>query len=233
MTPASGTAPLAVTADASASSAGSNPIASYRFDFGDGTVVGPQPGATATHTYAVGSYTVTLTVTDSIGLTATKTAAVSVSPVSGTGSPAFVQGRSSTSLKQLAFASNVAQGDLLVAGITTNDGGTDPISGVTDNLNGAWIKLSSVRYGNGHVELYYLANSKPGALTVSLAGGGGAITIAEYSGVSSNPLDQFSTRASTVAGTRPCISASSASSAASGSAFGSRTVVTALRRRKA
>ena len=41
---------------------------------------------------------------------------------------------------------------LLVAGITTNDGGTDPITGVSDNLNGVWTKLTSLRYGNGHVE---------------------------------------------------------------------------------
>ena len=47
VTPASGNAPLNVTADASASTAGSSPISSYSFDFGDGTTVGPQSGATA------------------------------------------------------------------------------------------------------------------------------------------------------------------------------------------
>src|SRR5207245_5291141 len=40
VTPSSGLAPLAVTADASASSDLEGPIASYRFDFGAGTVVG-------------------------------------------------------------------------------------------------------------------------------------------------------------------------------------------------
>ena len=36
------------------------PVASYSFDFGDGSlVVGPQPGATASHTYtAFGTFTV-------------------------------------------------------------------------------------------------------------------------------------------------------------------------------
>jgi parallel beta-helix repeat protein len=79
--PASGVAPLPVTADASASTAGgTNPIASYSFDFGDGSaVVGPQPGATATHTYAQpGTFTVTVTVTDTGGSSATATAAVTV-----------------------------------------------------------------------------------------------------------------------------------------------------------
>ena len=59
---ASGAAPLAVTADASAST---DPvgITGYTFSFGDGTVVGPQPGATVTHTYtAGGSFVLQVTV---------------------------------------------------------------------------------------------------------------------------------------------------------------------------
>ena len=51
VTPTSGPAPLNVTADASASTAGNAPISSYTFNFGDGTTVGPQAGATASHTY--------------------------------------------------------------------------------------------------------------------------------------------------------------------------------------
>ena len=78
--PASGIAPLLATADASASTAGTNPIASYSFDFGDGSaVVGPQPGASATHTYAQpGTYTVTVKVTDTGGSSSTATAVVDV-----------------------------------------------------------------------------------------------------------------------------------------------------------
>jgi parallel beta-helix repeat protein len=77
--PTSGVVPAQVTADASASTdTDATPIASYRFDFGDGSpVVGPQPGATATHTYtAPGSYTVTVTVADTAGLSSTASAAV-------------------------------------------------------------------------------------------------------------------------------------------------------------
>ena len=98
VTPESGLVDLQVAADASASTDGdvTSPIASYRFDFGDGSpLVGPQPGATATHTYtAAGTYTVTVTVTDTAGLSSTATdtvtvtddppaAAVSVTPDSG------------------------------------------------------------------------------------------------------------------------------------------------------
>jgi hypothetical protein len=73
-----GPASLAVTADASASSdTDATPIATYRFDFGDGTPpVGPQSGALASHTYgAAGTYTVTVVVTDLAGLTSSALAA--------------------------------------------------------------------------------------------------------------------------------------------------------------
>src|SRR6266566_3923465 len=79
--PASGSAPLTVTADASASTdTDATPIASYRFDFGDGTTpVGPQAASTATHVYTVpGTYMVRLTVTDTAGLSSTVSATVTV-----------------------------------------------------------------------------------------------------------------------------------------------------------
>jgi PKD repeat protein len=79
-TPHSGTAPLNVTADASASTdTDATPISSYRFDFGDGTVKAPQTAPTASHTYtAAGSYTLTVTVTDTGGQSATATTQVTV-----------------------------------------------------------------------------------------------------------------------------------------------------------
>ena len=65
-----------VTADASGSSdADAYPIATYAFDFGDGTTTGPQTGPVATHVYATpGTYTVTVTVTDVAGAASTATA---------------------------------------------------------------------------------------------------------------------------------------------------------------
>jgi parallel beta-helix repeat protein len=69
-----GQVPPAVTvkADATGSSdVDATGIASYTFDFGDGTVVGPQPGGTAQHDYtATGVRTLTVTVADSGGTTA-------------------------------------------------------------------------------------------------------------------------------------------------------------------
>src|SRR6266487_1808290 len=82
VTPPSGTTPLQVTADASASTDNdATPISSYAFDFGDSSpVVGPQAAATATHTYtSVGTYTVKVTVTDTDGRPSVATQQVVVS----------------------------------------------------------------------------------------------------------------------------------------------------------
>ena len=82
VTPASGTVPFGVTADASASTdADLSPISTYTFEFGDGTVIGPQAGATAVHSYqAPGSYTVKVTVTDTAGLSSVAVAQVVANP---------------------------------------------------------------------------------------------------------------------------------------------------------
>ncbi len=123
---------------------------------------------------------------------------VSVFQAAGAGAtspptPAFVQG-ASTIGSSLTLPKAVTAGDLLVAGITTNDAGTDPVTGVSDGANGSWTRATSLAYGNGHVDLYYLQNSKAGSLTVALAGsGGGALTVAEYSGIATSAaLDQVS-----------------------------------------
>ena len=80
VSPPNGSVPLTVTANASASTDNdATPIATYRFNFGDGTIVGPQAGATATHTYpTVGTYTITVTVTDTANLSSNATRNVRV-----------------------------------------------------------------------------------------------------------------------------------------------------------
>lgn len=77
VTPQSGTAPVTVTADSSASSDSDGSIVSRSINFGDGYVASNT--ATASHSYVnAGTYTVTLSVTDNSGLTATATKSVSV-----------------------------------------------------------------------------------------------------------------------------------------------------------
>jgi chitinase len=77
MTPTSGTSPLQVTFDASASSGVASSLVGYAWVFGDGTT---GSGRTITHTYnSPGTYSILLTVTDADGFTNTATHVVPVS----------------------------------------------------------------------------------------------------------------------------------------------------------
>jgi len=84
-TPTSGNAPLAVNFDGSGSydpdtAPPADTIASYTFDFGDGSAAVTQSTPTISHTYnAAGNYPARLTVTDSRGAASTNTAQVLIS----------------------------------------------------------------------------------------------------------------------------------------------------------
>lgn len=80
VTPASGVAPLSTAADAAGSSDPDGTALSYSFDFGDGTVVGPQSGTMSSHTYAAGTWTIRLTVQDGYGYTNVATRSVNATP---------------------------------------------------------------------------------------------------------------------------------------------------------
>lgn len=80
-TPSSGTAPLTVAFDASASSDPDpgDAIASYTFHFGDGSTPETRSSSTVSHTYSdPGTYHATLTVTDSRGLASSNGASVDI-----------------------------------------------------------------------------------------------------------------------------------------------------------
>lgn len=80
VTPATGTEPLTVTADASGSTPGwASAIAAVRFDFGDGTSQGPQSDPRSSHTYEdPGRFPLTVTVSDTRGRSDQATVIVSV-----------------------------------------------------------------------------------------------------------------------------------------------------------
>jgi PKD repeat protein len=78
VTPQTGTAPLLVTADSSASTDPNGGIISRTINFGDGTT---STLATASHSYDTGgTFTVTLTVSDNLNLTSTASKTVTVQP---------------------------------------------------------------------------------------------------------------------------------------------------------
>jgi parallel beta-helix repeat protein len=134
VSPSSGTAPLAVTADASGSTAGSSPISSYSFDFGDGTTVGPQAGATASHTYQnPGTYTVTVTVTDGNNNTSQATQSVTVNANTAKYVNSIATNSSTTSHTSDSVTvwrtAGVAAGDLMV--VTVQLTGTSATGAVT------------------------------------------------------------------------------------------------------
>jgi hypothetical protein len=81
--PSSGNAPFAVTLDASGSSdadtaAPADTVASYTFDFGDGSAPVTHSSPTVTHTYGAGNYRATVRVTDSRGKQSTNSAGVNI-----------------------------------------------------------------------------------------------------------------------------------------------------------
>ena len=115
---------LAVALDGSASSDAEGAIASYAWDFGDGTT---GVGAAPTHAYpASGRYTVLLTVTDAGGLTATATHQVDVSSGPAPDAPPTASFSSSSSELVVtvdASASSDAEGPIASYTWDFGDGG--------------------------------------------------------------------------------------------------------------
>ncbi|MBK8756846.1 MAG: PKD domain-containing protein [Actinomycetales bacterium] len=116
-----------LSVDASASFDADGTIASYSWDFGDGTPA--QTGVTATHVYAVaGSYTVTLTVTDDLGAVSTASQVIAtdnkapVAAFTATGSPQHVAVDASASHDEdgtvTAYSWDFGDGTASVSGVT-------------------------------------------------------------------------------------------------------------------
>ncbi len=108
---------LTCSFDGSGSSDSDGTIASYTWDFGDGTI---GSGPTVSHTYPAGStYTVTLTVTDNGGATGAQSQNVTVSP-------AFMH------LGDLARAStNQGSTWTAIVTVTVHDSGHNPVANAT------------------------------------------------------------------------------------------------------
>ncbi len=155
--PSSGPAPLTVQADASRSFDPDGTIASYRFDFGDGTAVGPQSSPTATHVYATGSWTARMVVTDNDGASTSASATVNVTG-GGTGpnlvgNPSFETDVSGWGPVGGATMRRVAGGfDGQYALELVSPSGTarpSTVFGVTDEPNGITSTGAGARYWVG------------------------------------------------------------------------------------
>ena len=180
VSPASGVAPVSVTADASGSRDPQGQALSYVFDFGDGTTVGPQAGATAAHTYSTsGSFTVRVTVTDTSGLSGSATRTVAVSSGVPQAAPAYVSQIAtnySTSSKTSGYltvwrTAGVQAGDLVVLSLQlTGTAATGAVSG-TDTSGNSYTVAEDVADGTGN-RLVVLAGVAATALP-----SGGKITV--------------------------------------------------------
>ena len=152
VTPTSGQAPLSVTADASASTAGNAPISSYTFNFGDGTIVGPQTSPTANHTYQTPGtyYPVTVTVTDTSNATATATQTVTVNSAKYVNQIATNSSTSSRTSDSMAVwrTGGVAAGDLMVVTVQLTGTSTGAVA-ATDSKGDTFAVASDISDSSG------------------------------------------------------------------------------------
>ena len=141
-----GPAPMTVTADGSNSARASGPITGYTFDFGDGTVVGPQAAATAGHTYATpGTYTVTLTVTDASNNVSQATQTVTVlAPAGPTAALTLSPSKIIVPLAVVADATASTAGTSPIAGYTFDFGdGTAPVTVTSGKATHTYTKAGT------------------------------------------------------------------------------------------
>ena len=152
VTPTSGQAPLSVTADASASTAGNAPISSYTFNFGDGTIVGPQTSPTANHTYQTPGtyYPVTVTVTDSNNATATASQTVTVNSAKYVNQIATNSSTSPRTFDSMAVwrTGGVAAGDLMVVTVQLTGTSAGAVT-ATDSKGDTFAVASDISDSSG------------------------------------------------------------------------------------
>lgn len=170
-TPLAGVAPLSVKLVGTSSYDPDGTIASYRWEFGDGTPAVSTP--TANHTYGAGTYTARLVVTDNAGATASTTVPIVVTAPPPPPPPVAV---TSFHVASLAMSWNRLGGNAgFVQGVVTLvDDNNRPVPGalVTVNATGLLVGSGQGRT-DGRGQLYLVTNRLPltikGDLTFAVA----------------------------------------------------------------
>jgi Tol biopolymer transport system component len=166
VTPATGTAPLWVTADASGSA---QPAVGYRFDFGDGTARVETTSSWAEHSYAAsGTYTVALTVTYGNGESASATRQVSV----GAGivaNPSFESGTSGWNVSGSGSGVTLTQATGGHSGVSEARLANRGTAAANCVLNDAPNWLATTAAGTWYTASLWVRSDSPGAkLTLRL-----------------------------------------------------------------
>jgi PKD repeat protein len=153
----SGTAPLAINFSSTGSSDPDGSIASYKWNFGDGS---SSTAASPSKTYSTaGNYNVVLTVTDSSGATAS--ASISISITAGTGAAADVR---SYSLSNSAANSGASAIGL----VQVRDAQDQPVVGATVTIQWSGLvsnKTTGKTDANGQVLMTSGRTKKQGTIT--------------------------------------------------------------------
>jgi len=139
----------------------------------------------------------------------------------------FIQDDSTNATgKSVAYTSSVTSGSLLVLVFRVATSDADPVTGVSDGVNGSWTRAvySGKDSDNNHGYIYYFAGAASGATTVSV--GVGAISsanvrmgIVEYSAPSSTIL-VGSNNSSQQSSTTDCNSGTASTTSTDAMAFG-------------
>jgi PKD repeat protein len=172
---------LSCTVDAGASTDSDGSIASYAWDFGDGT---NGSGATASHTYAAGgTYTITLTVTDNRGGTATTTRPVTVSvPTTAIAFRGAANSNANGTTSTVTVPAAVQAGDGLVLTATVN------ADTVTVSDPAGWTRVNRTSTTGIQTVVWSkvaTAADASGAVSVTLGGTvKTSLTVAAWSGTS-------------------------------------------------
>jgi PKD repeat protein len=188
---------LSCTVDGTSSSDPDGAIASYAWDFGDGTT---GTGATLTHAYAAaGSYTITLTVTDSRGGTNTTTRPVTVAaPTTVIAFRGAANANVNAATVTVAVPAAVQAGDALVATATVN------ADTVTVGDPAGWTRIDTATTTGIQTIVWTkvaTATDAAAAVTVPLSGTvKTSLTVAAWSGTSAtSPVAVFAHKVDTVA----------------------------------